>query len=167
MGAIAQIDDDEAKRLKPRPLLSFVALRWLAAAALCVLYMSVSTGLILLNKYLMTIDGFEYPLALSSSGMAFSSVASFATCKVRIGKGDAQSVSTSTGVEAGGHKAHHHSALLLDAHDARRLFHDSHALLWQQGVPVPHRQLYSDAQGAWFWHKHTLRSISACRRSAP
>lgn len=101
MGATVQ-GGDEAKRLKLQPLLSLGVLRWLAAASLCILYMSVSTGLILLNKYLMTIDGFEYPLALSSSGMAFSSIASFVTCKVcRVHGKHGGAYRIITGVEAG------------------------------------------------------------------
>lgn len=92
MGVNTQADDG-AKPRKPQPLLRLSTLRWLAAASLCILYMSVSTGLILLNKYLMTIDGFEYPLALSSSGMAFSSAASFVACKVGSGAAAREAIS--------------------------------------------------------------------------
>ena len=44
--------------------------------------MCVSTGLVVLNKYLLSNVGFCYPMALSGMGMAFSSVASFVACKV-------------------------------------------------------------------------------------
>ena len=45
-------------------------------------WMCVSTGLVVLNKYLLSTVGFCYPMALSGMGMAFSSVASFIACKV-------------------------------------------------------------------------------------
>ena len=45
-------------------------------------WMCVSTGLVVLNKYLLSNVGFSYPMALSGMGMAFSSVASFIACKV-------------------------------------------------------------------------------------
>lgn len=45
-------------------------------------WMCVSTGLVVLNKYLLSNVGFCYPMALSGMGMAFSSVASFIACKV-------------------------------------------------------------------------------------
>ena len=48
-----------------------------------VCWMCVSTGLVVLNKYLLSNVGFCYPMALSGMGMAFSSVASFIACKVR------------------------------------------------------------------------------------
>ena len=35
------------------------------------------------NKYLMSTDGFHYPMALSCLGMFFSSVASYLACRVR------------------------------------------------------------------------------------
>ena len=48
----------------------------------CAAWMGVSSGLILVNKHCMSVDGFAYPMALSGLGMAFSSVASFLCCKV-------------------------------------------------------------------------------------
>ena len=35
------------------------------------------------NKYLMSTDGFHYPMALSCLGMFFSSIASWLACRVR------------------------------------------------------------------------------------
>lgn len=49
--------------------------------AASVAWMSVSSGLILLNKDLLS-HGFEYPMALSGLGMAFSAAASFFCCRV-------------------------------------------------------------------------------------
>ncbi|GMH42799.1 hypothetical protein BSKO_10718 [Bryopsis sp. KO-2023] len=48
----------------------------------CVAWMMVSSGLILLNKHLMSDLKFEYPMTLSGSGMLFSSVASYIACRV-------------------------------------------------------------------------------------
>lgn len=45
--------------------------------------MGVSSALIMVNKYLMSTDGFHYPMALSCLGMLFSSVASWFACRVR------------------------------------------------------------------------------------
>jgi hypothetical protein len=45
--------------------------------------MGISSALIMVNKYLMSTDGFHYPMALSCLGMLFSSVASYIVCKVR------------------------------------------------------------------------------------
>lgn len=57
----------------------------LSSGAIAVLasvtWMSVSSGLILLNKDLLS-NGFPYPMALSGLGMSFSGVASFVCCKV-------------------------------------------------------------------------------------
>ncbi len=46
-------------------------------------WMGVSSGLIILNKHLMSTDGFHYPMALSGLGMSFSSVAAWLCCRVR------------------------------------------------------------------------------------
>lgn len=46
-------------------------------------WMAVSSGLIMLNKHLMSTDGFHFPMALSGLGMVFSSVASYLACRVR------------------------------------------------------------------------------------
>ena len=54
-----------------------------AAVAACLVYMSISSGLIVLNQQLMNEDGFRYPMALSGLGMGFSTVASYIACKVR------------------------------------------------------------------------------------
>ena len=45
--------------------------------------MCLSSGLVVLNKYLLSYVGFQYPMTLSGLGMAFSAIASFLTCKVR------------------------------------------------------------------------------------
>ena len=54
-----------------------------AAATACVGWMAVSSGLIMLNKHLMSTDGFHFPMALSCLGMLFSSVASHFCCRVQ------------------------------------------------------------------------------------
>ena len=56
----------------------------LLTVTVCVLWMTVSSALILLNKHLMASDGFHFPMALSGLGMAFSSVAAFLVCRVRV-----------------------------------------------------------------------------------
>ena len=45
-------------------------------------WMCFSSGLVVLNKYLLSYVGFQYPMTLSGLGMAFSAIASFLTCKV-------------------------------------------------------------------------------------
>ena len=50
----------------------------------CVGWMGISSALIMVNKYLMSTDGFHYPMALSCLGMVFSSVASWLACRVRV-----------------------------------------------------------------------------------
>ncbi|KAK9835408.1 hypothetical protein WJX81_007686 [Elliptochloris bilobata] len=57
-------------------------MRQVAAAVACVGWMAVSSGLIMLNKHLMSTDGFHFPMALSCLGMIFSSVASYFACRV-------------------------------------------------------------------------------------
>ena len=44
--------------------------------------MGISSALIMINKYIMSTDGFAYPMALSCLGMLFSSVASYLACRV-------------------------------------------------------------------------------------
>ena len=44
--------------------------------------MAVSSALIVLNKQLLSVVGFHYPMALSGLGMGFSSLAGFVVCKV-------------------------------------------------------------------------------------
>lgn len=56
--------------------------RTVVAVGASIGWMVVSSGLILLNKQLLS-HGFSYPMALSSLGMLFSSVASYLACKVR------------------------------------------------------------------------------------
>ena len=56
--------------------------RWLLGLTLGFVWMGVSSGLIILNKQLMSVDGFHYPMALSALGMSFSSVASYFCCRV-------------------------------------------------------------------------------------
>ncbi len=56
--------------------------RWLLGLTLGFVWMGVSSGLIILNKQLMSKDGFHYPMALSALGMSFSSVASYFCCRV-------------------------------------------------------------------------------------
>lgn len=47
------------------------------------LWMTVSSGLIFLNKWIMSADKFEYPMFLAGLGMLFSGCASFVCCRVR------------------------------------------------------------------------------------
>ena len=68
--AICRIDDH---REHPLQVMTVVA---------CVGWMGVSSALIMINKYLMSTDGFRYPMALSCLGMLFSSVASYVACRV-------------------------------------------------------------------------------------
>ena len=56
----------------------------IAAAVACLVYMTISSGLIVLNQQLMNEDGFRYPMALSGLGMGFSAVASYIACKVSL-----------------------------------------------------------------------------------
>jgi hypothetical protein len=65
----------------PIPL-NTTAGRWLLGLTLGFVWMGVSSGLIILNKQLMSKDGFHYPMALSALGMSFSSVASYFCCRV-------------------------------------------------------------------------------------
>eukprot|EP01023_Acetabularia_acetabulum_P002601 TRINITY_DN11087_c0_g1_i1.p1 TRINITY_DN11087_c0_g1~~TRINITY_DN11087_c0_g1_i1.p1 ORF type:complete len:241 (-),score=27.43 TRINITY_DN11087_c0_g1_i1:53-700(-) len=53
----------------------------LLAVIVCLAYMCVSSGLIVLNKYLMKDDGFHFPAALSGQGMIFSALFSMIICK--------------------------------------------------------------------------------------
>ena len=52
-----------------------------AAGVSCVGWMAVSSGLIMLNKHLMSTDGFHFPMGLSLLGMGFSSIASYIACR--------------------------------------------------------------------------------------
>ena len=52
------------------------------AVGASVAWMVVSSSLILVNKHLMSNDGFHYPMALSGLGMGFSALASWLVCKV-------------------------------------------------------------------------------------
>ena len=61
---------------------SFLGALQVAVVVACVGWMGVSSGLIMVNKYLMSTDGFHYPMALSCLGMLFSSVASYFACRV-------------------------------------------------------------------------------------
>ncbi len=54
-----------------------------AAVVACLVYMTISSALIVLNQQLMNEDGFRYPMALSGLGMGFSAVASYIACKVK------------------------------------------------------------------------------------
>ena len=54
-----------------------------AAGVSCVGWMAVSSGLIMLNKHLMSTDGFHFPMGLSLLGMGFSSIASYIACRAR------------------------------------------------------------------------------------
>lgn len=56
-------------------------LRLTIATFACIAYMGSASSLILLNKYILSNDGFGYPMALSSLGMGFSSIASHVYCK--------------------------------------------------------------------------------------
>lgn len=57
-------------------------LQYLAVTAASLGWMIVSSTLILLNKDLMVVDGFKYPMTLSGMGMGFSAVASFMACRL-------------------------------------------------------------------------------------
>ena len=48
----------------------------------CIGWMAASSALIMINKYIMSSDGFRFPMVLSCLGMLFSSVASYAVCRV-------------------------------------------------------------------------------------
>lgn len=52
------------------------------AVAVCMSWMLVSSGIVLLNKFLLSNDGFHFPFALASFGMCFSTVASFVVVRV-------------------------------------------------------------------------------------
>lgn len=74
---------DETQPLLPQSDSHNFTLFGLSSAVIAVLasvcWMAVSSGLILLNKDLLS-HGFPYPMALSGLGMAFSGVASYITC---------------------------------------------------------------------------------------
>ncbi len=57
-------------------------LRATIATLACIAYMGSASSLILLNKYILSNDGFSYPMALSTLGMGFSSIAAHVYCKV-------------------------------------------------------------------------------------
>lgn len=62
---------------------------WGAVGA-ALMWMAVSSGLVLLNSYILTKDGFPYPICLSSAGQLFSFLATFLLNKfgiVRVGSG--------------------------------------------------------------------------------
>ena len=63
--------------------IELLAMQVLATLA-CLSWMAVSSGLILVNKYIMSTDKFHFPMALSGLGMLFSSIASFLVCKVSL-----------------------------------------------------------------------------------
>jgi hypothetical protein len=65
--------------------LLLMVLQVVIAVVASVAWMSVSSGLILLNKDLLS-HGFHYPMALSGLGMAFSGTASYLCCRVRGGR---------------------------------------------------------------------------------
>ena len=48
----------------------------------CLVWVSASNGLILLNKYIMSSDGFKHPMALSSLGMVTSWLLSVVVCRL-------------------------------------------------------------------------------------
>lgn len=64
------------------------ALQLVVAVVASLAWMSVSSGLILLNKDLLS-HGFHYPMALSGLGMAFSGTASYVCCRVGARSGPA------------------------------------------------------------------------------
>lgn len=57
--------------------------KWVLAMLTGCVWMGISSGLIILNKHLMSTDGFHFPMALSALGMIFSSVASYICCRVK------------------------------------------------------------------------------------
>lgn len=68
--------------------------RVLIAVFACVAYMGSASSLILLNKYILSNDGFSYPMALSSLGMGFSSIAAHIYCHAFGLNSDGAQVST-------------------------------------------------------------------------
>lgn len=64
-------------------------LQMVIAVVASLAWMAVSSGLILLNKELLS-SGFHYPMALSGLGMAFSATASYMCCRVRGGGASGQ-----------------------------------------------------------------------------
>lgn len=52
----------------------------------CLIWVVSSNGLIVLNKHLMSVDGFRYPMALSSLGMVASWALSVAACRLGVVK---------------------------------------------------------------------------------
>lgn len=56
--------------------------RVLLASLACIAYMASASTLILLNKYILSVDGFAFPMALGTLGMGFSSIAAHAYCTI-------------------------------------------------------------------------------------
>ncbi len=56
--------------------------RVLFASLACFAYMASASTLILLNKYILSVDGFAFPMALGTLGMGFSSIAAHAYCQI-------------------------------------------------------------------------------------
>ncbi len=56
--------------------------RILVTCSVALAWMTVSSGLIFLNKWIMSADKFEYPMFLAGLGMLFSGFASFTCCRV-------------------------------------------------------------------------------------
>ena len=57
--------------------------RMLVTCVVAGMWMTVSSGLILLNKWIMSADKFEYPMFLAGLGMLFSGFGAFVCCRVR------------------------------------------------------------------------------------
>lgn len=75
--AACPLSPSHARRPLPASQLAIAVVASLA-------WMAVSSGLILLNKDLLS-HGFHFPMALSGLGMAFSGTASYLCCRVRAG----------------------------------------------------------------------------------
>ncbi|GLC43580.1 hypothetical protein PLESTB_000396100 [Pleodorina starrii] len=56
--------------------------KWFEALGACLLWLTCSSSIILVNKYIMVDLGFSYPMAVAAMGMGFASVATFLYCDV-------------------------------------------------------------------------------------
>ncbi|PNH04645.1 putative sugar phosphate/phosphate translocator [Tetrabaena socialis] len=72
----------DAMSAKPKHLPQQGWIRVLLAVIVSSSWMVVSSGLIILNKYIMVDLGFRYPMAVSAMGMVMSGLLSFVVCRV-------------------------------------------------------------------------------------
>ncbi|CAD7700496.1 unnamed protein product [Ostreobium quekettii] len=76
------IESEHLLEGRSRAVTSGAWIRHLVLAIVSLTWMGISSGLILLNKYIMVTDGFKFPMALTAMGMAFSGLAGFLACRV-------------------------------------------------------------------------------------